>query len=67
MPRRRFTDGAGYTRHCWECKHAKDWEDRPHAVYEKRAKCELTGVTVDKWMSPDNPCSHVPNGCDYSH
>jgi len=55
---RRFTDGAGYTRHCWECEHADKW-------YFGFAECKMTGTRVGKYDSPDNQCSHLPIGCSY--
>lgn len=63
MPRRRFSDAAGYTRHCWECRHAKDWEKRSVTGYW--GTCELTGIRVGKYDSPNNPCSRTPNACNY--
>ena len=63
MPRRRFADAAGYTHHCWECEHAKDWEKRSVTGYW--GTCELTGIRVGKYDSPNNPCSHVGNECRY--
>lgn len=65
MPRRRFSDAAGYTRHCWECKHAKGWCRHKTSIDGNVATCELTGITVGKYDSPNNPCSRTPNGCDY--
>ena len=56
---RRFSDGAGFTRHCWECVHARDW------VASYVARCELTGRTVTKTDSPNNQCCHLPIECDY--
>ena len=61
---RRFTDGAGFTRHCWECRHAKGWRKGMFS-HADIAKCELTGQGVAKYDSPDNQCSHLPIGCDY--
>ena len=61
---RRFTDGAGFTRHCWECEHAKGWEYR-HTILGHSATCERTGSTVYKYDSPNNQCSHLPIGCSY--
>lgn len=55
---RRFTDLAGFTRHCWECAHAKGWAD-------DMAACEATGRFVYKFDSPNNQCSHVGIECDY--
>ena len=55
---RRFTDGAGFTRHCWECVHAKDWDG-------ECGWCELTGWVVHKTDSPNNQCCHLPVECDY--
>ena len=60
---RRFADSAGYTRHCWECVHAKDWEERSVTGYW--GTCELTGIRVGKCDSPNNPCSHLPLACEY--
>ena len=54
---RRFTDGAGYTRHCWECTHATDWRKQLDVV--DMADCELTGRRVLKYYSPNNQCCHV--------
>ena len=60
---RRFSDSAGFTRHCWECVHAKDWETR--SVTGDWATCELTGRHVGKCDSPNNICSRLPAGCEY--
>lgn len=65
MPRRRFTDSAGYTRHCWECKHAKEW--RKGLWNTNIATCEVTGKPVDKYESPNNPSLRTPDGCDYDY
>ena len=64
MAHHRFADGAGYTRHCWECRHAKGWKDSG-TIDGKCATCELTERTVYKFSSPNNPCSHLPYECDY--
>lgn len=61
---KRFADNAGYTRHCWECTHAKEWKDTD-TIKGKCATCELTGVTVYKHDSPNNPCCHLPIECKY--
>lgn len=61
---RRFTDGAGYTRHCWECAHAKGWRKGMFS-HADIAKCELTGRVVEKYSSPNNQCSHVGIECEY--
>lgn len=66
MPRRRFTDAAGYTHHCWECEHAKGWCRHKTSIDGNTATCELTGATVGKYDSPNNPCSRIPDGCDWS-
>ena len=63
MARRPFTDKAGFTRHCWECKHAKGWT--PNVFMGPFARCELTGYTVKKHDSPNNQCSHVGIECRY--
>lgn len=60
---KRFTDGAGFTRHCWECVHARGWT--PNVLTGTFAKCELTGRYVKKHSSPNNQCSHVGIGCRY--
>ena len=62
--RRRFTDGAGFTRHCWECIHAKGWRK---GMFSKAdiAKCELTGMIVTKHDSPNNQSSRVGIECEY--
>ena len=63
--RKRFTDAAGYTRHCWECVHAKDWRKETNVIGDDIADCELTGRVVRKYASPNNPCSLIPKECDY--
>lgn len=55
---KRFTDRAGYTRHCWECEHTDKW-------YFGFAECRRTGVRVGKYDSPDNECCHLPIECSY--
>lgn len=62
---RRFSDGAGYMRHCWECKHAKGWCRHETSIDGNVATCELTGKTVGKYDSPNNPSNRTPNGCNY--
>ena len=62
---RRFTDGAGYTRHCWECVHAKGWRLEKGTYDMNHADCELTGRVVNKYDSPNNQCCHLPVGCEY--
>ena len=59
---RRFTDTAGYTRHCWECVHAKDWRET-RGIGGPCAICEITGVAVSKYDSPNNPCCVDTKGC----
>lgn len=58
-----FTDHAGFTRHCWECVHAKGWT--PNVFSGPWATCELTGRSVKRLDSPDNQCSHRPVECWY--
>lgn len=60
---RRFSDGAGYARHCWECRHAKNW--RKTMLRVDIADCELTNATVERHDSPNNQCSHLPARCNY--
>lgn len=62
--RRRFTDGAGYTRHCWECVHATDWTGM-HTIDGWDAICDVDGRTVHKFSSPNNPCSPCGTRCRY--
>ena len=61
---KRFTDGAGFTRHCWECVHATNWR-KVISFDGNEADCELTGRHVEKHSSPNNQCSHVGIGCRY--
>ena len=68
MARKPFTDTAGYTRHCWECVHAKNW--RKGLTFGGKidgniADCELLDWGVGKYESPDNPCCHMPAACNY--
>lgn len=62
---RRFTDNAGYTRHCWECVHAKGWRLKKHSSDVNLADCERTGWVVHKYDGPNNPCRWMPIGCEY--
>ena len=64
VSRRRFSDAAGYTRHCWECAHAKGWE-RTGEIDGDRATCELTSRFVHRYDSPNNLCCHMPGACEY--
>ena len=61
---RPFADTAGYTRHCWECKHAKVWRKGMFS-HADIARCELAEYIVEKYDSPNNPCSHLPSACEY--
>lgn len=62
--RKRFSDGAGFTQHCWECVHAKDW--REGFGYVKVATCEVYGIAVERYDSPNNGCTYVGKVChDY--
>lgn len=54
-----FKDNAGYTRHCWECKHASEWLDT-HGL----GSCKARHMWVLKFDSPNNPCSIVA-GCEH--
>ena len=65
MAHRPFTDEAGYTRHCWECKHAKDWTEMSKTIGGYRGTCEITLRTVQKYYSPSNLCCHIPSECNY--
>lgn len=35
----RFTDGAGFTRHCWECANATDWDREDGLCYRDPNHC----------------------------
>lgn len=72
---RPFTDRAGYTRHCWECKHAQEWEFDNTATCVSRKQNEIGGafdfvqydktlIQVGKYDSPNNPCS-IAGGCEH--
>lgn len=63
---RPFTDGAGFTRHCWECGHARGWR-KGHFSGADIARCELTGLFVEKCDSPNNRCSHLGPECEYEY
>lgn len=60
---KRFADRAGYTRHCWECVHAKGWQ--MGYGYNVIARCEMTDGLVGKYDSPYNPCCHLDCGSYY--
>ena len=47
---RRFADGAGFTRHCWECSNATDWDG-------KDGWCAAYDMHVTRYDSPNNVCS----------
>lgn len=47
---RRFEDGAGFTRHCWECSNATDWDG-------KDGWCAAYDMPVTRYDSPNNVCS----------
>ena len=55
---RRFTDAAGFTRHCWECRNAHGWDGGT-------AVCAVTGRAVGRYDSPANPCSRAMWCMDY--
>ena len=60
--RKRFTDGAGFTRHCWECVHAKDW--RIGYGNTRDATCEVYDVTVEKTDCPNNGSTYIGKICE---
>lgn len=71
---RRFTDGAGFTRHCWECRKSALWGETlvPVALlggYDRtsptKGTCKVTGMVVDKTDSPNNPCSKACGCADW--
>lgn len=61
MSHKRFMDGAGFTRHCWECVHSHDWNG--HIGF-----CDVNGRCVSKYDNPYNyltiagSCGHYSNG-----
>ena len=57
MTHRKFTDGAGFTFHCWECANSDEWRG-------DIGKCAKTGIAVGKYDSPNNGCSNA-GGCGY--
>jgi hypothetical protein len=59
--RKRFCDGAGFTQHCWECIHAKDWHEG--FGYVKCATCEVYDMTVEKTDCPNNGSSYIGKIC----
>lgn len=60
---RRFTDSAGFTRHCWECAHAKQWT--PNVISGPFGLVRADGAVRGKVRQPNNQCSHVGPECDY--
>lgn len=60
---KRFSDNAGYTRHCWECKHAVGWH-KTNTMDRFEAICDRSGRKVGKYDSPNNPCCHLLH-CGY--
>lgn len=61
---KRFCDNAGFTRHCWECKHATNWR-KVNSIDGNEADCEVYGITVGRYDSPNNGCSKARNCYDY--
>lgn len=57
---RRFADGAGFTQHCWECIHAKDWHED---LMVKYAICEVYGICVEREDSPNNGSNYIGKIC----
>lgn len=66
MAHKPFTDRAGYIRHCWECKHAYEWDGGADAWCDARSEPDTEGepLYVEMWDSPNNPCS-VAGGCEH--
>lgn len=56
---KRFCDNAGFTYHCWECKHAVGWH-KVNTIDGNEAICDLSGGKVGKYDSPNNGCCHLP-------
>ena len=44
--------------------HARGW-GKEETIDGPCGACELTGRSVFKYDSPNNPCSHVGNECRY--
>lgn len=59
----RFADGAGYTRHCWECIHAEGW-NRDRFMNAWVASCPELGDYVGQFDSPNNQSSNAA-GCTH--
>lgn len=62
-----FKDNAGYTRYCWECKHAHGWvpiTDQNIREYDRLGYCDRLDRGVTKYDSPNNPRSIVA-GCEH--
>ena len=55
---RRFADGAGFTRHCWECANATDW-------HGEDGRCTAYDMRVTRYDSPYNVCSKARRCCAY--
>ena len=70
---RPFSDGAGYTRHCWECANATGWgQSCGSRVYNATSTpnpfvgtCSIDGSVVDKFDSPNNPCLGAAGCTEY--
>lgn len=58
MVRKKFTDNAGYTRHCWECANSR-FKKIDGTYY---GHCLARSMDVEKYDSPNNPCSFA-GGC----
>lgn len=63
--RKRFADGAGFTRHCWECAHSHEWKRTAVVGGDWRGSCAVTGEPVSRFDSPHNLLSRLPASCDY--
>lgn len=61
---KRFCDGAGFTQHCWECKHATKWH-KVNTIDGHEANCEVYGIKIGKFDSPNNGCSKARDCYDY--
>ena len=59
----RFADGAGYTRHCWECIHAEHWKRDDFGRW--MADCPVLDKHVEQFDSPNNGSSKAAECMDY--
>lgn len=62
---RPFTDRAGYTRHCWECRHAQDWH-KVNTLDEYEGYCWYRAGVVGRYDSPNNGSTKAGGCVEYT-